>query len=43
MEIFSKKFGFVEENIPTIVQFLLDEVQNETPKEDIFIIVNEKL
>lgn len=41
--MFSKKFGFVQENIPTIVQFLLDAAQKDTAKEDIFKIVNENL
>jgi len=43
LEIFSAKFGFEEENIPTIVQFLLDEAQKDTAKEDVFKIVNQNL
>lgn len=41
MHVFSKKFGFEDENIPTIVQFILDEVKKGTPKEDILKIVTE--
>jgi len=43
MHFFTKKFGFQEENIPTIVQFLLDEALKGTSKENIFQIVTENL
>lgn len=43
MQVFSKKFGFEEENIPTIIQFLFGEAEKGTSKEDIFKIVTENL
>jgi len=43
LKMFSEKFEFVKENIPSIVQFLLDEAQKDTPKEEVFKIVNENL
>ena len=43
MQLFSKKFGFEDENIPIIIQFLLDEAEKKTTKEDIFKIVTENL
>jgi hypothetical protein len=43
MSMFCAKFGFENENIPTIVKFLLDEAQKGTSKEDIFKIVSENL
>ena len=43
MEMFCVKFGFEKENIPTIIQFLLDEAKNNTSKTDIFKIVSENL
>jgi uncharacterized tellurite resistance protein B-like protein len=43
MQVFSRKFGFEDENIPTIIQFLLDEAKKGTSKEDIFKIVTENL
>lgn len=43
LHMFSKKFGFIEENIPTIIHFLLDEAKKDTPKEGIFKIVTENL
>jgi len=43
MQMFIKKFGFKEDNIPMIVQFLLDEAEKQTPKNEIFRIVSESL
>ncbi|MEO7176640.1 MAG: hypothetical protein ABIV51_12035 [Saprospiraceae bacterium] len=43
LHMFCSKFGFEKDNIPTIVQFLLDEAQKETSKEEIFKIVSENL
>lgn len=43
MQVFTKKFGFEEANIPTIIQFLIDEAEKGTSKEDIFKVVTENL
>ncbi|MEI2758586.1 MAG: hypothetical protein V9G42_04020 [Bacteroidia bacterium] len=43
MTMFCRKFGFEKDNIPSIVEFLLDEVQKGTSKEEIFKIVSENL
>lgn len=43
MQMFCTKFGFEKENIPTIIQFLLDQANKDTPKDEIFKIVSENL
>jgi uncharacterized tellurite resistance protein B-like protein len=43
MEYFSSRFGFQDENISTIVEFLLDEVEKGTSKDEVFKIVNENI
>lgn len=43
LKMFSLKFDFIEENIPAIIQFLLDAAQKNTPKEEVLKIVNESL
>jgi uncharacterized tellurite resistance protein B-like protein len=43
IEMFCKKFGFQDDNIPTITQFLLDEVENGTTKEKVLLTVSENL
>lgn len=43
IQMFCTKFGFEQQNIPTIIQFLLDEASNGTPKEEIIKIVSENL
>jgi uncharacterized tellurite resistance protein B-like protein len=37
------KYGFQEENAPELAEFLLEEAKKETPKEDIFDIVESNL
>lgn len=41
LEMFCAKFGFAEENISAIIQFLLDAVEKNTSKEEILKIVNQ--
>lgn len=43
MNVFAEKFGFEKSNIPTIVQFLLDEAEKKTDKDVIFKIVTDNL
>ena len=43
IEVFCSKFGFHEENIPSITLFLLEEAQKGTPKENIISTVSENL
>ena len=43
LSMFCSKFGFENDNIPTIVKFLLDEAQKGTSNQDIFKIVSENL
>jgi uncharacterized tellurite resistance protein B-like protein len=43
MQVFTKKFGFEEENVPEIVDFILDEVQKGTSKEDMIKIAIENI
>ena len=43
MNMFCLKFGFEKENIPTIIQFLLDEAQKETPRTEVLKIVSANL
>jgi uncharacterized tellurite resistance protein B-like protein len=43
MKMFCTKFGFEKENIPIIIQFLLDEANKGTSKDEIFKIVSENL
>jgi uncharacterized tellurite resistance protein B-like protein len=43
MDMFSAKFGFQEENIPIIIQFLVDEAEKGTTKEQVLKIVSENL
>ena len=43
MQMFCQKFGFEQENISTIVQFLLEQAKNGTSKTEIFKIVSDNL
>ena len=43
MELFCKKFGFEEENITTIVDFVLDEGNKKTELVEVLKIVNQNL
>jgi len=43
IEVFCSKFGFQEENISAISQFLLDEAEKGTSKETILLTVSENL
>ncbi len=43
LQKFCIRFGFQEENIDTICQFLLDEAQQDTPKEKILSTVSKNL
>ena len=43
LHMFCKKFGFEEENLDTLVEFLLNEAKKGTSKADIFKIVSENL
>ncbi len=43
MRMFCTKFGFEKQNIPTIIQFLLDQANKGTSKVEIFKIVSENL
>jgi hypothetical protein len=43
LQTFALKFGFEDANIPTIIEFLLDEAQKGTHKSEIFKIVNDNL
>lgn len=43
MQMFCTKFGFEKDNIPEIVQFLLDEANKGTSKEEISKMVSENL
>ena len=41
--MFCSKFGFVEDNIPALVQFLLDEAEKGTSTEQLLKIVSENM
>lgn len=43
LQMFCKKFGFEIENIPAIVQFLLDQAVKGTSTEDVMKIVSENM
>jgi uncharacterized tellurite resistance protein B-like protein len=43
LELFSKRFGFKEENISQICDYLLDEASRNTPKEKLLQTVSENL
>ncbi len=43
LEMFCSKFGFLDENISTISQFLISEVKMSKTKEEIIEIVNQNL
>jgi len=43
LEMFCSKFGFLDENIKTISQFLISEVKMSKTKEEIIEIVNQNL
>lgn len=40
---FCLKFGFEEQNVPTICEFLIDEAKKETPQEEVIAQVKENL
>lgn len=43
LNLFAKKFGFEDENIPTIVQLLLDEVKKGTTRDELLKIVTNNI
>ncbi|GAB4206480.1 MAG: hypothetical protein Fur0023_16370 [Bacteroidia bacterium] len=43
MENFCNQFGFKQENIPSIIQFLIEEAKNNTPKHHVLEQVKEAL
>jgi len=43
MEMFCSKFGFQDENVSSIVQFLIEEVEKGATKEQVLTIVSENL
>ncbi|MCU1288753.1 MAG: Tellurite resistance protein TerB [Acidobacteria bacterium] len=43
LEMFCSKFGFEEENIPTLSRFLLDEAEKGTSTEQLLKIVSENI
>jgi uncharacterized tellurite resistance protein B-like protein len=43
MSLYAKKFDFKDENISTIVQFLLDEVQKGTTKEEVLNFITKNI
>ncbi|WP_395051737.1 hypothetical protein [Flavobacterium sp.] len=43
LELFCSKFGFAQEHVSTITQFILDEVEKNTKLSEVLSIVNQNL
>ena len=43
LEIFCKRFGFEDANIPVIAEFLIESAKEDVPENDLLQIINENL